>query len=153
MGEDIRNELPEPDEHGDMATWVFQDRDGIEHTITGAFLGMGSTYRPEHKGHPATEWAPRGVHCSTCRWTELRLFRADDTRLYVVKCGASDIPTERDLVSVSAVDTPFELVESLTTTDRHTHQRVLPMPARRVLAQASSHDPAVRDAYIHSPVT
>jgi hypothetical protein len=151
--DDIRHELPMPDEHGDVATWIFPDRDGTEHTITGAFLGMGSTYRREHKGHPDTEWAPRGVHCSTCRWTELRLFRATDTRLYVVKCGASDIPNERDLVSVSAVDTPFELVESLTTTDRNSQQIVLPMPARRALAQASSHDPKVRDAYIHSPVT
>jgi len=153
MGDDIRTELPEPDEHGDVATWIFADRDGLGHRISGAFLGMGSTYRPEHKGHPRTEWAPKGVHCSTCRWTELRIFRAEDARLYVVKCGASDVPGERDLVSVSSVDTPFELVESLTTADRHTRQTVLPMPARRALAQASSHDVNVRDAYINSPVT
>lgn len=153
MHDDIRHELPDRDEHGDRATWIFKDRDGVEHVITGAFLGMGSTFRPEHKGHPGAEWAPQGVHCSTCRWTELRIFRDADTRLYVVKCGASDIPGERDLISVSAVDTPFELVESLTTVDRNTRRTVLPMPARRALAQASNHDSRVRDAYIHSPVT
>lgn len=150
---DVRNELPEADEHGDVATWVFADRDGDVHRIEGSFLGMGSSYRPEHKGHPATDWAPRGVHCSTCRWTELRLFRRADGTLAVVNCGASDVPDERDLVRVSSVDTPFELVESLTTTDRRTQKTVLPMPARRALAQAASHDAALRDAYINSPVT
>jgi hypothetical protein len=150
---DIRHELPDADEHGDKATWVFADRDGTVHTIAGEFLGMGSSYRPEHKGHPDTEWAPRGVHCSTCRWTELRIFRADDRRLYVVNCGASDVTGERDLIKVSFTETPFELVESLTTTDRRTRQTVLPMPARRALAAAANHDPEVRDAYINSPVT
>jgi hypothetical protein len=79
--DDIRHELPEADEHGDTATWVFKDRDGAEHTIRGSFLGMGSSFRPEHKGHPGTEWAPQRVHCSTCRWTELRLFKGADRRL------------------------------------------------------------------------
>lgn len=150
---DIRHELPDADEHGDKATWVIADRDGAVHTIEGMFLGMGSSFRPEHKGHPDTDWAPRGTHCSTCRWTELRIFRSSDGRLYVVNCGASDVPEERDLVRVSFVETPFELVESLTTVDRRTRQTVLPMPARRALAAATSHDPQVRDAYINSPVT
>lgn len=150
---DIRNELPEADEHGDRATWVFADRDGNVHTIKGTFLGMGSSHRPEHKGHPDTKWGPQGVHCSTCRWTETRIFRAEDTRLYVVNCGASDVPGERDLIRVSFVETPFELVESLTTVDRRTRTTVLPMPARRALAAATSHDAQVRDAYINSPVT
>jgi hypothetical protein len=150
---DTRNELPEADEHGDVARWVFPDRDGTVHTITGAFLGMGSSYRPEHKGHPDTGWAPQKVHCSTCRWTEVRLFRAEDRKLYVVNCGASDVPGERDFIQVSFVETPFELVESLTVVDRRTRQTVLPMPARRALAAATSHDREVRDAYINSPVT
>ena len=151
--DDIRHELPDADEHGDTATWIFKDRDGAEHTISGVFLGMGSSYRPEHKGHPGIEWAPRGVHCSTCRWTELRLFRAEGGRFYVVNCGASDVPDERDFVQVSSVEAPFALVESLTTSDRRTHRTVLPMPARRALAAAASHDPEIRDAYINSPVT
>jgi hypothetical protein len=150
---DVREDLPVPDEHGETAVWIIKDRDGDVHRVEGTFLGMGSSHRPYHKGHPDTEWAPRRVHCSTCRWTELRLFKARDGQLVVVNCGASDVPGERDLVRVSRVETPFELVESLTTTDRTTQQTVLPMPARRALAQAASHDPEVRDAYINSPVT
>lgn len=150
---DVRQELPEPEDHGDEALWRIRDRDGKVHSIDGQFLGMGTTNRPHHKGHPGQPWAPKGVHCSTCRWTELRLFRGRDDVLYVVKCGASDVPGERDLVSVSQVDTPFELIESLTTTDRPSQRTTLPMPARRALAQAASHDADVRDAYINSPVT
>lgn len=150
---DIRHELPEADEHGMRADWVLTDRDGFEHRITGQFLGMGSSYRPDHKGHPATEWAPVRTHCSTCRWTEVRLFKSKDGGFCVVNCGASDVPDERDLIKVTVVEAPFELVEFLTTVDRRTHETVLPMPARRALAQAASHDRGLRDAYINSPVT
>lgn len=149
----IREELPDAEEHGDSAEWHLRDRDGIKHIIDGRFLGMGSSHRPQHKNHPDAEWAPRRTHCSTCRWTELRLFQSQDGRFYFVNCGASDVPGERDLIRVSMVETPFELVESLTTTDRSTDRTVLPMPARRALAQAASHSAALRDAYINSPVT
>lgn len=153
MSTDIRDDLPFEDEHGESATWKIKDRDGNVHRIAGVFLGMGSTNRPEHKGHPDTEFAPRRVHCSTCRWTEIRLFQGTDSRLYAVHCGASDVPGERDLIRVSSVSTPFELVESLVTMDRTTQRNVLPMPARRALAQGASHSPSLRDAYINSPVT
>ncbi len=153
MSADVRNELPFPDEHGDRAIWEIQDREGRLHRIEGKFLGMGSSHRPEHKGHPGEEFAPRGTHCSTCRWTEIRIFEDPAGQLSVVNCGASDIPGERDLIRVSAVPTAFELVESLTTLDRRTNVMTLPMPARRALAQAASHSSRVRDAYINSPVT
>lgn len=153
MSTAIRDELPFEDEHGESAVWDIKDRDGHLNRIEGTFLGMGSTNRPEHKGHPDTEFAPRGVHCSTCRWTEIRVFQGTDSRLYAVHCGASDVPGERDLIRVSSVSTPFELVESLVTTDRSTGRNMLPMPARRALAQAASHSPSLRDAYINSPVT
>jgi hypothetical protein len=144
--------LPHPDEHGDRDTWDVTDRDGKHHLLRGLFLGMGSTYRPEHKNHPTTPSAPPRVHCSTCRWTELRLFLLADGKIAVVRCGASNVEGERDLVSVELVETPFELVESLVTKDRRTGQSSLPMPARRALAQAANHDASLRDAYIHSPV-
>lgn len=153
MSTDVRDELPFADEHGESATWLIIDRDARPNRIAGTFLGMGSSHRPEHKGHPDSEHAPKGVHCSTCRWTEIRIFQGDDSQLYVVNCGASDVPGERDLIRVSSVPTAFELVESLTTVDRHTQRTTLPMPARRALAQAASHDRKVRDAYINSPVT
>lgn len=152
MSNAVQRDLPDADEHGSTGVWVITDRDGTEHRIAGAFLGMGTTYRPDHKNHHPSVSAPRGVHCSTCRWTELRLFK-DARSLFVVNCGASDVEGERDFVKVTPVDTAFELIEALTTVDRHTRNTVLPMPARRALAQAASHDRDVRDAYINSPVT
>jgi hypothetical protein len=153
MEYEIRDGLPDPEENGQTATWIFQDRDGQYHRMSGVFLGIGSTHRPEHKGHPLVPWAPQGTHCSTCRWTELRIFRRADGRLAVVRCGVSEVPGERDLITVLTVDSGFELVEMLTTVDRTTRNTILPMPARRALAQASGHDARVRDAYINSPVT
>jgi hypothetical protein len=140
------------DQHGETGSWVFQDRDGVEHTVIGTFLGMGTSYRPNHKGHPADGFAPQGVHCSTCRWTEVRIFRDADC-FYVVNCGASDAPNERDLVRVTEVSTAFEVVEELTVTDRRTSVSSLPFYSRKALAQAASHDRGLRDAYINSPVT
>ena len=92
---DVRRELPEQDERGDSAVWEIRDRDGKLHTVSGAFLGIGSSHRPWHKGHPGEEWAPKRVHCSTCRWTEIRLFRLDDGTFLVVNSGMSDVPGER----------------------------------------------------------
>lgn len=156
MANSVQRELPDADDIGTSGTWVVTDRSGIEHRIAGTFLGMGTTYRPDHKNHHSSVSAPPGVHCSTCRWTELRLFRmrADvGGALFIVNCGASDVAGERDFIKVTQVDTAFELIEALTTADRQTRRTVLPMPARRALAQAASHDRDVRDAYINSPVT
>lgn len=150
---DPHTQLPEAEDHGTVAVWLVEDRDGRRHKVTGAFLGLGSSHRPYHKGHPGTEWAPKRVHCSTCRWTEIRLFRAEDGQFCVVNCGASDVPGERDLITVSYIATAFEVVEFLTVTDRTSQHVSLPMPARRALAMAAGHDAAVRDAYINSPVT
>lgn len=144
--------LPEPEDLGLRSSWTIEDQDGQRITITGQFLGMGSSHRPRHKGH-RDGWAPQGVHCSTCRWTEVRLFRADGGPFYIVNCGASDVPDERDLIKFTAVSSPFEVVENLTTTDRRTQEPTLTFPARRALSQAASKDDDMRDAYINSPVT
>lgn len=145
--------LPDREAHGLRSSWTIQDQDGQKITITGQFLGMGSSYRPQHKGHRSDGWAPQGVHCSTCRWTEVRLFRADGGPFYIINCGASDVPGERDLIRWTEVSAPFEVVENLTTTDRRTQLPTLTFPARHALAQAASHDEHLRDAYINSPVT
>ena len=150
---DVRRELPEQDERGDSAVWEIRDRDGKLHTVSGAFLGIGSSHRPWHKGHPGEEWAPKRVHCSTCRWTEIRLFRLDDGTFLVVNSGMSDVPGERDLTWITPVETPLEVVEFLAVTDRDSGRVTLPMPARRVLAQSARHDADIKDAYINSPVT
>jgi hypothetical protein len=152
-GKPVYDELPVEDEAGTEGVWNIVDRDGRLSTIDGTFLGMGSSHRPEHKGHPEEQSAPQGVHCSTCRWTEIRIFQDTSGRFYVVNCGASDVPGERDLIRVTPVGTAFELAESLMTVDRRTRRRDLPMPARRALAQAASYSSGLRDAYINSPVT
>lgn len=149
----VDTDLPGLEEHGRAGTWEITDQGGGKTLISGTFLGMGTSYRPEHKGHARGESAPRGTHCSTCRWTEIRLFRGESGLYYVVNCGASDVPGERDLIKAIPVSTAFEVVENLTSVDRHTRQATLTFPARRALAQAASHDAALRDAYINSPVT
>lgn len=151
---DAYDELPFEEDAGTVAVWNIVDRNDRLNVLDAMFLGMGSSHRPEHKGHPETAFAPRGVHCSTCRWTEIRLFQdVESSRLYVVKCGVSNVPDERDLIEVSSVATPFELVESLTTTDRRSGRPILPMPSRMALAQSVSYSDSLRDAYINSPVT
>lgn len=146
-------DLPDVDDHGQRGTWELTDQHGAKHLINGQFLGMGSSHRPDHKGHRPGETAPRGVHCSTCRWTEVRLFQSTDGTYFVVNCGASDVPGERDLIKVTPVRTPFEVVESLTALDHRSRRPSLTFPSRRALAQAASHSPALRDAYVNSPVT
>lgn len=149
----VSTELPDLDEHGRTGTWEIKDQGGEVTLISGVFLGMGTSWRPEHKGHRSDVSAPRGTHCSTCRWTEIRIFRGESGLYYVVNCGASDVPGERDLIKVTPVSTAFEVVENLTSADRQTRRATLTFPARRVLAQAASHDADLRDAYINSPVT
>lgn len=149
----VSTDLPDLEEHGRTGTWEFTDQGGDKTLISGIFLGMGTSWRPEHKGHGRAEFAPRGTHCSTCRWTEIRIFRGESGLFYVVNCGASDVPGERDLIKVTPVSTAFEVVENLTSTDRQTRRAQLTFPARRALAQAASHDSSLRDAYINSPVT
>lgn len=149
----VDTELPDMEEHGRTGEWKFTDQEGETHAVSGMFLGLGSSYRDTHKGHPSTDWAPRGTHCSTCRWTEIRLFRSHSGAYCLVKCGASDVPGERDLIKVIRISTPFEVIENLTTTDRISRNPTLTFPARHALAQSASHDSSLRDAYINSPVT
>lgn len=149
----VETELPGKDRDGQHGVWELTDQHGAAHRIDGQFLGMGSSHRPDHKGHASGVSAPRGVHCSTCRWTEVRLFQDQDGTYLVVNCGASDVPGERDLIKVTRVRTPFEVVESLTALDRGSRRPSLTFPSRRALAQAASHSAGLRDAYVNSPVT
>lgn len=152
---DVAEGLPYAEDHGTEGAWRILDRDGREILLKGRFLGMGTSHRPQHKGHRAGTWAPRGEHCSTCRWTEIRIFSRTDGGFYIVNCGASEVPGERDLVRVIEVGTPFEAVEKLANRDRSGSDRrpFLPVPARFALAQAAAYDESLRDAYINSPMT
>ncbi len=146
--------LPESDEAPSHNAWLIQPQEGPAVRIEGRFLGMGSTHRPEHKNHPADSFAAQGVHCSTCRWTEVRLFRADGSGdFYVVSVGASEVPGERDLVRVTRCVTADEVIETLANYDRRLGRSVLAPHARRALARSAAYSDDLREAYRHSPVT
>jgi hypothetical protein len=133
---------------GREGTWTITDQHGETIEVTGALLGLGSSYRPRHQNHPGSEYAPRGTHCSTCRWTEIRIFAVDNSdhgRYLVVNRGASAVPGERDFVEFEWLVTPGEVMEKLTT--RRRGEVFLTAPASRAAAQASDFDPGMRDAW------
>jgi hypothetical protein len=149
-----RTNLPAADQTGAHGQWDVVDRDGVLHEISGQFLGLGSTHRPHHKGHPDETFAPRRVHCSTCRWTEVYLFHDVERDSYAVAImGASDVPDERDLIRVAFLESPLEVIEHLTVFDRSLKMSVIYPHARRALAQAADRDERMRWAYMSSPVT
>jgi hypothetical protein len=142
---------------GKPGTWTIQDHHGRSITITGDLLGLGSSFRPHHQNHPGTEFAPPRTHCSTCRWTEIRIFAVDTEEgnpeplpYLVVKRGASAIPGETDFIDWEGLVTGDEVLEKLTT--RRGDRASLTMPASRAMSQAASFDPGMRDAWAHRAV-
>jgi hypothetical protein len=147
-------QLPGEDDAGTEGVWTFTDQYNETFTVTGTFLGVGSSHRPRHKGHEAGTFIPRREHCSTCRWTEIRIFveAGERTRYAVVNRGVSIVPGERELVTCERFTTGFSVVEGVTTrkTQRDGSQVVaLTLPAARALAQAAAHDESIRDAYVN----
>ncbi|MFH8805305.1 hypothetical protein ACH4F6_38150 [Streptomyces sp. NPDC017936] len=145
--------LPGLEAVGKAGTWTITDQYGASITITGELLGMGSSFRPRHQNHPGTEFAPPRTHCSTCRWTEIRIFAVDEEKdnpqplpYLVVKRGASTIPGEKDFMEWESLVTGEEVLEKLTTR-RRGGEAFLTAPASRAASQAASFDPNVRDAW------
>lgn len=144
--------LPGLESVGKPGTWTITDQHGQSITITGDLLGLGSSYRPRHQNHPESEFAPPRTHCSSCRWTEIRIFAVDTEEgnphplpYLVVKRGASLIPGEKDFVEWEGLITGDEVLEKLTT--RRGGQTSLTAPASRALSQAAAFDPMMRDAW------
>lgn len=144
--------LPGLGEVGREGTWTIYDQHGNEITVTGELLGLGSSFRPRHQNHEGTEFAPQRTHCSTCRWTEIRIFAVDSEKdndrplpYLVVKRGASAVPGEQDFVEWEGLVTGDEVLEKLTT--RRGTDTFLTMPASRAASQAASFDPGMRDAW------
>lgn len=142
---------------GKRGNWTITDQHGRSITITGDLLGLGSSFRPQHQNHPGTEFAPPRTHCSTCRWTEIRIFAVDSEEgnpdplpYLVVKRGASAIPGETDFIDWEGLVTGDEVLEKLTT--RRGDRASLTMPASRAMSQAASFDPGMRDAWTHRVV-
>jgi hypothetical protein len=125
--------------------------DGPSASFTGRFLGFGTTHRETHINHDATEFAPKGVTCSGCRWFEARIFRADDGRFALYTVGESVVPGEDPRYRLTWCVSPYEVIDLLTTfrdaDDGHGRKSYLNVAARRVLAQAAGFDDVLRDAY------
>ena len=144
--------LPDWKSVGKEGTWTITNQHGDKITITGALLGIGSSFRPRHQNHPGSEFAPPRTHCSTCRWTEIRIFAVDEAEgeeaqghYLIVKRGASVIPGEKDLIEWDWQITGHEVLNSLTT--RRGTDAFLTAPSSRALAQAAEFDPGVQDAW------
>lgn len=147
--------LPGREAVGRPGTWTITDQYGASITITGELLGIGSSWRPRHQNHQGTEFAPPRTHCSTCRWTEIRIFAVDEDdrslgRYLVVKRGASVVPGEQDFVEWDWQIAGHEVLSKLTT--RRGTDAFLTAPADRALAQAAENDSGMRDAYINRVV-
>lgn len=145
--------LPKQSLVGQEGRWEFTNRHGDTTLITGEFIGMGSSRRPRHNHYAGTPALP-GQHCSTCRWTEIRIFRSvtdsSPGAYLVVNLGASVVPGEVDLIEFEWLVTAHEVMAKLTTS-RGSDTWLTP-PARRAAAQSAEFDGGMRDAYINSPV-
>lgn len=141
-------DLPGQHQVGKPGLWAFTNRYGDATRISGELVGMGSSHRPRHNHYAGTPAKP-GVHCSTCRWTEIRIFRSTDDgdpgEYLVVYRGASIVPDEVDLIEFEWLLTAHEVMAKLTTT-RGSDSWLTP-PARRAAAQSAEFDGGMRDAY------
>jgi hypothetical protein len=149
--------LPGLESVGKAGTWTIQDQHGQSITITGELLGLGSSFRPRHQNHPDATFAPPRTHCSTCRWTEIRIFAVDSEvdnpaplPYLVVKSGVSVAPGEKNFTEWEGLVTGDEVLEKLTT--RRGRDAFLTMPASRAASQAASFDPGMREAWTQRAV-
>lgn len=148
--------LPGREMVGKAGTWTITDQDGVSLTFSGELLGIGSSWRERHQNHPNTEFAPPRTHCSTCRWTEIRVFGTDPEdgkalgQYLVVKAGVSTIPTEKTFLRWDWSVSGHEVLDILTT--RRGSDVFLTPPAARALAVAAEFDSGMRDAYINRAV-
>lgn len=146
--------VPPPiDRVGSSQEWTLpldDFEDGETLTLEGRFLGMGTSRRAEHIGHPDTEYTVPGNSCSACRWFETRLFRAKDGRFLLFNVGETILPDEEPFYSYEWCHSPYEVIDLLTTIrtdDDGTRRTFLKRPASRLLAQAAYHDNTMKDAY------
>lgn len=146
-------------------------RDDAPFTFVGVRLGHGSSERDQHNHE--TDFAPRRVRCSACRWFEVAIYRrysltgvdleTDPNRPqtypvepvahdYVVHTvGVSIVPGETRLSRISVTESAFEVVELLTVR-KSDEDAFITAQSARALAQASDLDDGVREAYVNRAV-
>lgn len=145
---------PGPEQVGRSGAWELPVTDGGPVLIEGVFLGMASSQRASHENHLGapygtdTTWTSENQRCSACRWFEPRVFIHDqEPRFFgLYKIGMTIVPGEKVRRSYVQAGSALELIESMAI--RRQGRLVLPIPARRVIAQAAGYDTEIRDAYL-----
>lgn len=145
---------PGPGEVGRSGAWELQVTDGDPVLIEGVFLGMSTSQRASHENHRGSQhgvdgtWTSDNQRCSACRWFEPRIFiHVEEPRFFgLYKIGMTVVPGEDVRRSYVQAGSAFELIESMAI--RRQGKLILPIPARRVIAQAAGYDTEIRDAYL-----
>lgn len=147
---DLALALPDATEAGHVAAWRLPTQDGPAE-VTAAFLGLGSSRTGDHRGHPpgtVQPRRPRGVdrrewkNCGACRWSELRIFKDEDTGVYLVHTvGRSLAEDERTLAWLAWAATPEDLYRTLQERPGGAYRAAkLSVPALQALEMAAGYD-------------
>ncbi len=151
---EISTTPPGPVDVGRSGVWELKVTEGEPVRIEGVFLGMSSSQRASHENHTGAlygtdaTWTSDNHRCSACRWFEPRVFiHVEDPKFFgLYKIGMTIVPGEDIRRSYVQAGSAFELIESMAI--RRQGRLVLPIPARRVIAQAAGYDTEIRDAYL-----
>lgn len=140
--------LPDKDEPGAHGTWKVTDRNGTTAEFEADFLGFGTSFRPSHN-HVFPPHAPKGAHCSTCRWSETWIFQEGHNdpsgRYVVISFGPSVVPGEVNFITFGYADNVRELFEVLTLQPNGKH--VLTPPVTRALDTASAYSEEIDEMF------
>jgi hypothetical protein len=126
-------------------------RDKEPFVFEGALIGVSSSRGNEHSHVGRTQYAVRGVRCSACRWFSVEIYLRPDDSYVVHTVGDTIVPDERRLARVTATTSGYEVVEILTVRKPGAEPFITAQSAR-ALAQASSVDDGIREAYVDRAV-
>lgn len=140
------------DRIGESSTWTLPVTDSEPITVKGLYLGMSSSHSNRHRAEAhagGVQWATPGERCSACRWAEFRIFRElddEETPYLLHKTGASAVPGETPRHKFEEMLSARGLIETMTMR-RPDRPPFLPIPAGRVLSQATAFDEVLREAW------
>lgn len=151
---EIHRTPPGPEQVGRTGSWELPVTDGDPVRIEGTFLGMSTSQRASHENHRGASygtddtWTSDNPRCSACRWFEPRIFiQGQEPHFFgLYKIGMTIVPGESVRRSYVQAGSALELIESMAI--RRQGKLILPIPARRVLAQAAGYDTEIRDAFL-----
>lgn len=128
-------------------------KDG-DQRVDGKLIGSADSSRTHHN-HPGEfvgedPTTGRRGHCSTCRFTEVRIFKTD-MGYAVATMGHTIVPGEVTFSHLRYMKSPHEVIETLTTRNPG-KEPYLSRSAARALAQAANEDQALENAYVDRAV-